>query len=358
MPFFGQSRDETIEILSIVPTQGPGGIIAPSCTAAISLAVDEINSGTGILGREIQLTTIDGGREPREVAAEVEAFLATGMVGAITGWHTSAVRRTVAEVVDARVPYLYATDHEGLPDERPGVLLVGEHPDHQTVPAAAWMGRELGVRRWAVIGNDYIWPRRTAQALRQSLPNPHDIIVEQYVPLGTTDFDDFLSNPALLLADGVLILMVGADTARFNRQFTAAGFPAIMPRLSPAVDENVLLSAGPSANTNLYVASSFFVDNHTDEGRSRQARYRRHHGQFAPALTTFSNSTYEAIHLLNTLADTTGTLDVEKISAAVETGLFLDGPATRRGFLGNQAVGPAHLAKANGVDFDIIDTLP
>ncbi|MBC7300041.1 MAG: substrate-binding domain-containing protein [Nocardia sp.] len=357
MPNFARSRDETIEILSIVPTQGPGGIFAPSCTAAIDLAVDEINSGTGILGREIQLTTIDGGREPYEVAAEVEAFLATGMVGAITGWHTSAVRRAVAEAVDARVPYLYATDHEGLADERPGVLLVGEHPDHQTVPAAAWMARELGVRRWAVIGNDYIWPHRTAHALRRSLPNPADIIVEQYVPLGTTDFGDFLADPALLLADAVLILMVGADTARFNRQFTAAGLPTVMPRLSPAVDENVLLSAGPSANANLYVASSFFIDNRTSEGRSRHARYRRHQGQFAPALTTFSNSTYEALHLLNTLADATGTLDVDSITATVGSGLALDGPATRRGFLGNQAVGPAHLAMANGVDFDIIDTL-
>ena len=357
MPFYGQSRDETIEILSIVPTQGPGGIIAPSCTAAISLAVDEINSGTGILGREIHLTTIDGGREPHEVAAEVGAFLATGMVGAITGWHTSAVRRAVATAVDARVPYLYATDHEGLPDERPGVLLVGEHPDHQTVPAAAWMARELGVRRWAVIGNDYIWPRRTARALRRTLPNPYDIILEHYVPLGTTDFRRFLENPTLLLADAVLILMVGADTARFNRQFTATGLPAVMPRLSPAVDENVLLSAGPSANTNLYVASSFFLDNNTTEGRSRRARYHRHQGRFAPALTTFSNSTYEAIHLLNAMAEATGTLDVETISAATETGLVLDGPAARRGFLGNQAVGPAHLATANGVDFDIIDTL-
>ncbi|MFC6009917.1 substrate-binding domain-containing protein [Nocardia lasii] len=354
---FGQSRDETIDILSIVPTQGPGGIIAPSCTAAISLAVDEINSGTGILGREIRLTTIDGGREPHEVAAEISALVATGMVGAITGWHTSAVRRAVAEAVDSRVPYLYATDHEGLGDERPGVLLVGEHPDHQTVPAAAWMTRELGIRRWAIIGNDYIWPRRTAHALRRSLSDPYDIIVEQYVPLGTTDFEDFLDNPALLLADAVLILMVGADTARFNRQFAATGLPAVMPRLSPAVDENVLLSAGPAANTNLYVASSFFLDD-TPEGRARHTRYRHHQGRFAPALTTFSNSTYEAIHLLNTLATTVGTLDVPTITAELADGLPLDGPTTRRGFRGNQAVGPAQLAMADGVDFDILCRLP
>jgi urea transport system substrate-binding protein len=357
MPTLDESPDEAIEILSIVPRQGPGGIIAPSCTAAISLAADEINRSTGILGREIRLTTIDGGQTPEKVAAEVAAFLATGMVSAITGWHTSAVRRAVADAVDSRVPYLYAPCHEGLPDERPGVLLVGEHPDHQTVPAAAWMGRELGVRRWAVIGNDYIWPHHTVRALRRSLPSPHDIVVEHYVPLGTTNFHAFLDNPALLLADAVLILMVGADTARFNKQFTATGLPALMPRLSPAVDENVLLSAGPKANANMYVASSFFVNDHTADGSARRIRYRNHQGHFAPALTTFSNATYEAVHLLSAVANTVGTLDVDTISSRLAQGIALDGPATRRGFLGNQAIGPTFLAQTNGVDFDIIDLL-
>ncbi|MFC4377159.1 substrate-binding domain-containing protein [Nocardia halotolerans] len=357
MPTFDECRAETIDIVSIVPTQGPCGILAPSCTAATSLAVDEINSGAGILGREIRVTTIDGGRPPHEVATEVEALMATGMIGAITGWHTTPVRRAVARAVGGRVPYLYATDHEGLTDERPGVLMVGEHPGRQTVPAAAWMARELGVRRWAVIGNDYIWPRHTTDALRRSLGSPADIVVERYVPLGTTDFGDFLDDPALLFADAVLILMIGADTARFNRQFSAAGLPDLLPRLSPAVDENILLSAGLSANKNLYVASSFFIDDSTPDGRDRRGRYRAHQGRFAPALTTFGNATYEAIHLLGALADTVGTLDVATLTTNLATGVTVDGPVTRRGFLGNQAVGPAFLAEANGVDFDIIDRL-
>ncbi|WP_312884558.1 ABC transporter substrate-binding protein [Nocardia barduliensis] len=96
MPTPIESLDGTIEIRNIVPRLGPGGIVAPSRDAAITLAVEEINRSAGILGREIRTTNIDGGRPPREVAAEVSALLSTGMVHAITGWHTSAVRRTVA----------------------------------------------------------------------------------------------------------------------------------------------------------------------------------------------------------------------------------------------------------------------
>ncbi|WP_280465191.1 substrate-binding domain-containing protein [Nocardia brasiliensis] len=316
MSAFGESPEGTIEILNIVPMQGPGGIVAPSCDAAISLAVDEINRGTGILGREIRTTNIDGGRPPHEVASEVSALLATGMVDAITGWHTSAVRLAVARATASRVPYLFATGHEGLPDELPGVLMLGEHPAGQTLPAVHWLGREHGIRRWAIIGNDYIWPRESAKAIRNSLADPDAIVLERFVPLGSPDFGDFLSHPALDQAQGVMILMVGADVSRFNRQFAATGRAASQLRISPAADENVLLAGGPGANHNFYVASSFFIDERSPDGRDRVARYRRRHGEFAPALTSFSNMTYEAIHTLAGLAHAVGSLRVPEVLGA------------------------------------------
>lgn len=357
MSTLSESPDGTIEVLNIVPRQGPGGIVAPSCDAAISLAVEEINSSAGILGREIRTTNIDGGRAPSEVAAEISALLSTGMVHAITGWHTSAVRRAVARASAGRVPYLYATSHEGLTDELPGVLMLGEHPAGQTVPAVHWLEREYGVRRWAVIGNDYIWPRRSAEAIRASLSDPSAIVLEQYVPLGCPDFSGFLTHPALDLADGVVILMVGADVARFNQQYAATGRAATQPRVSPAADENVLLAAGPEANHGFFVASSFFLDDRTPDGRDRIARYHRRHGAFAPALTSFSNATYEAIHTLGALARTVGSLEVPEILNALDHGLFLETPTGVKAFRGNQAIQRGYIARVRGVDFEIIDRI-
>lgn len=357
MPAFGESPDGTIEILNIVPMQGPGGIVAPSCDAAISLAVDEINGGAGILGREIRTTNIDGGRAPHEVAREVEALLATGMVDAITGWHTSAIRLAVARATASRVPYLFATGHEGLTDELPGVLMLGEHPAGQTLPALHWLEQAYGVRNWAIIGNNYIWPHVSAKAIRSSLSDPARIVLEQYVPLGAPDFGEFLRHPALDTVDCVVILMVGADVARFNRQFAATGRSATQLRLSPAADENVLLAAGPGANHNFFVASSFFVDERTPDGREQLARYRRLHGNFAPALTSFSNATYEAIHTLSGLAHEVGSLQVPEILAAIERGVLIETPSGTRGFRGNQAIQQGYIARADGVAFEILDRI-
>ncbi|MGV9412818.1 substrate-binding domain-containing protein [Nocardia sp. NPDC003693] len=361
MTSFRGSPENCIEILNIVPQQGPGGIFAPSCEAAISLAVQEINSGAGILGRELRATHIDGGREPAEVALEVSALLATGMVHAVTGWHTSAVRRAVARVTAGRVPYLFATDHEGVDGvPPPGLFMVGSDPGRQILPALRWLRRELGARRWAIIGNDYVWPRRTADAVRAELGErgaaalERTVPLEMFVPLGTRDFADFLSDPLLDRVDGVIVLLVGADVARFNRQFARTGRDARLLRVSPAVDDNVLLAGGVHANRDLYVPSSFFVDG--PGGRERLAGYRRLHGEFAPALTNFSNTEYEAVRTLHAMVTAAGSLDVRRLHAAVE-GAVLETPSGRIGFDGNQVVLPGYIARAEGVRFEILDRI-
>ncbi|MFE3189021.1 substrate-binding domain-containing protein [Nocardia sp. NPDC059240] len=352
-PFDG-NPENIFEIINIVPQQGPGGIFAPSCEAAISLALSEINSGAGILGRELRVTHIDGGREPHVVAGEVSALLATGMVAAVTGWHTSAVRRAVEQVTAGRVPYLFATDHEGSDAAAPdGLFMIGADPGHQILPALDWLQRSFEARRWAIIGNDYVWPRRTAQAIRATLLDPELIPLEMFVPMGTRDFRRFLSDPLLDQADGIIVLLVGADVARFNLQFSRTGRSDQQVRVSPAVDENVLLAAGGGANHNLFVPSGFFVNGPHD--RERLDRYHKLHGWFAPSLTNFSNTSYEAIHTLRGMAELAGSMDVRRIQRAVADRPVIETPWGEVGFEGNQAIRPTWMARAGGVDFEILD---
>ncbi|NKY84182.1 substrate-binding domain-containing protein [Nocardia veterana] len=351
---FGESPDEVVEVLNIVPLQGPVGIVAPSCEAAISLAAKEINSGTGILGREVRVTTIDGGRRPAEVAEEVSALLATGMIDAITGWHISAVRQAVARVTGGRVPYLFANVYEELPNEPAEVVMIGEAPSGHILPAMRWLAREFGTRRWAIVGNDYIWPVATGRDVRAAYRR--SIVYERYVPLGTRDFGDILADPGFDRADGIVMLLVGMDAVRFNQQFTRTGRAADQLRVSPVIDEQLLLAAGPAAHANLYVASSLFPDTSADP--DRPDRYHRMHGRFAPKLTYFGNTAYEALHTLRAMAHAVGSLEVPRLRAALDEGLLLETPSGGRMYRDNHVVRPPSLiARADGVDLRILDTL-
>jgi len=156
---------DVIDIAFVVPESGPSGIYGPSCKASGRLAVTELNQSGGILGREVRLRTVDGGQPPALVADQVGTMVERGFVDAVAGWHTSAVRESLAPRLCGRVPYIYTAVYEGG-ERTPGVFLTGETPTDQLLPAMRWMSDEMGVRRWAIVGNDYIWPRASARAAR------------------------------------------------------------------------------------------------------------------------------------------------------------------------------------------------
>src|SRR4051794_17947509 len=119
----------------VVPLQGPAGIFGPSCESCATLAVQEINADGGVLGRELNLVPVDGGRSPADVAIEVDALVSAGAVEAVTGWHISAVREAVAPRIRGRVPYAYTALYEGG-EGPPGPFLPRGAPGLQVRAAA------------------------------------------------------------------------------------------------------------------------------------------------------------------------------------------------------------------------------
>src|SRR3954454_20280556 len=92
----GPKSPDMLDVALVVPLQGPAGIFGPSCECCAQLAAEEVNAGSGVLGREVRLTLVGGGAPPARVAAEVDALISAGAVDAVTGWLISAVREVVA----------------------------------------------------------------------------------------------------------------------------------------------------------------------------------------------------------------------------------------------------------------------
>ena len=94
------------------------------------------------------------------------------------------MRQVVAPRVAGLVPYVYTALYEGG-ERTPGVFLTGEVPSRQLLPAMQFLSREHGVRRWAIVGNDYVWPRVTARAAHAYAGVAHGAIChEAFLPLG------------------------------------------------------------------------------------------------------------------------------------------------------------------------------
>ncbi|MCZ4498200.1 MAG: regulatory protein [Marmoricola sp.] len=349
-------RPDVVRVALVVPLQGPTGIYGPSCLACAELAVEELNQRDGIIGRKVELVVVDGGAEPAVVANEVGDLVDNGTVDAVAGWHISAVRQAITRRIGGRVTYVYAAMHEGH-DDTPGLFMLGERPVNQLLPAARWMREQLGVGRWAVVGNDYVFPRITAAAAREALADgPSSIVSETYVPLGTVDFQPVLHELQRPGIDGVIMLLMGQDAVHFNRQFARAGLGGALPRLSPAVEENTLLGGGAHAHEGLYAAAAYFDGMGTAEGRELERAYYGRYGEFAPPLNAVGESCYEAVHFLARLGAVCGGIDVTS-AETMRTGHFYEGPRGLMRLDGNLVNQDVYLASADGLEFAVQDQI-
>jgi urea transport system substrate-binding protein len=350
------ARVEALNVALVVPLQGPAGIFGPSCRLCAQLAAEEVNAGPGVLGREVRLVVVDGGAPPGQVADEVDALITRGEVDAVTGWHISAVREVVAPRIAGRVPYVYSPLYEGG-ERSPWVFLAGETPDRQLGPALRWFAAELGISRWTIVGDDYVWPRVSARASRHYVAELGGTVCDEiYVRLGTEDFDAVLGRVAASGCDGVLMLLVGQDAVAFNRAFGRAGLDRDHIRFSPLMDENMLLASGAAGTRGLYAAAGYFETLPTTSSLDFGAAYHRRFGLQAPTLNSLGESCYEGVRLLTELVRRAGDVDVRRIHAVSE-GLGYDGPRGPVEVRDRHLVQRVFLAVADGLQFDVIRQL-
>ena len=341
----------------IIPFQGPGGIYGPSAQAVTELAVAEINAAGGILGDEVRVEIIDGGAPLQSIRAQVAELLLRGGIDALGGWHISSVRNALVPLVGRRVPYVYPALYEGG-EYRRGLYCTGERPGNQLSPAMRWLRQNSGARRWFVIGDNYVWPRQSFEAVRDRAQDIGVTIVgNRFVDASGRGSDSQVTQAVRAVArsgcDAVLVLMVGQNAVAFNRAFSGAGLHERILRFSPLMEENMLLASGIGATENLFSAGGYFRSLATGDALGLLGRYLSLHGRCAPALTGPAESCYEGLFALRAIVTSARSADVDATDRVID-GLAYVGPRGLVEFVGNQARQQLYLSAASGFDFEIL----
>ncbi|MEU4420904.1 substrate-binding domain-containing protein [Actinoplanes sp. NPDC024001] len=292
---------EAVRIGVVVPTSGTLGLLAPSALNCAVLAAAELNAAGGILGRPVELTLVDGGRPPAAVAAEVAELVRANALAAVVGTHTSDVRVALTRVLGGRIPYVFTPPYEGG-ERTPGVFLLGETPQRQLRPALDRLltGR---ARRWMLLGNDYVWPRRVHEVARRHLIRAGaGVAGERLVPCGAADAEALVAEVLAARVDAVLLTLVGSDLVRFNRVFATSAGAGRVARVCAALEENGLLGAGGDGTGELYAAMGYFAALATDAALDFGERYAGRFGRDAPVLNGHGEGAYDGVRLLAALA--------------------------------------------------------
>ena len=89
-----------------------------------------------------------------------------GKAEAFIGMHDSAVRGALTSLFKGQVPYFYTPVYEGG-ECSPGTFMNGETPSQQLEPVIPWVTSEKKIKKWFMVGNDYVWGRNTNAAAKE-----------------------------------------------------------------------------------------------------------------------------------------------------------------------------------------------
>lgn len=332
-----------LRVALAVPQSGPLGLTGPSALDAALLAAHETNAAEQLPGRVLDLVLVDAGRRPAEVALDVAGLAAGGLVDAVVGFHTSDVHRAVESALGGRTPYVFTPPHEGG-RRLPGVVCLGADPTRQLRGPIAWLTEVHRLRRWALVGSDYIWPRAVHRHARRLVAEQGaSVVLEARVPLGGLEdrLERLLDDLVGSRADAVLLSMVGRDLATFNTAARRAGLDQRLVRLSGALEENGLMAARGDRTGTLYAAMPSFASLADDDHADLAARHEALLGPRAPVLDSYAEGVYDGVRLVAALARRDA-LDAASLSRGVPEVADL---RRRRGM---------HLARADAFDLAVV----
>ncbi|MDT5399221.1 MAG: urea transport system substrate-binding protein [Mycobacterium sp.] len=353
--------DDVLRLGLLIPMSGPLGLTATSALDAACLAATEVNERGGERGRRVELVLVDAGSDPDRVAAESKYLADAKLVDAFVGLHTSDVHRAIESALAGRTPYIFTPPHEGG-RRSPGVVLIGDPPARQIGPALTNLMSRRGLRRWVLIGSDYIWTWSMHRfAAKQIVAAGGSVVSSRLVPFGlrSTDADELVDLLCRRHADAVLLSLIGSDLAVFNRAFARAGLGDRVVRLSGSLEENGLLAAGGDDTGELYSAMRSFAGQADDRRRALAENHHRAFGDFAPVLDAYSEGCYDGVHLAVALAAIDALAAAPAQSAARHL-LARNGVDCPDAWSHAPVGAPQQhrcLARAEGLDFEVVAAL-
>ena len=354
-PFHRSSSAFRVGLL--VPRCGAAGLWGPSSIASAEVALSELNRGEGIARQEVELVVIDSAEEASTPAEHVvDAMIANRALDAIVGMHISSVRQRLTGIVKGQIPYVYTPLYEGG-ENGVGVFAIGDTPPQQLGPAIDWLHETRRPESWALIGNDYVWPRvshRYAKARLAAIGAK--LACERYIPFASGHLVREVETIAASGADAVLVSLVGQDAVDFNRIFGAMELDRKMIRLFCAIEENGLLASGADNLKRLFCSSSYFGSLAGENNARFRERYHGFHGPRAPMLNALGQSTYEGLHFLAAIMEDGGDRWRRPGGAP---GRPLTYRSARHGrYVSNRHNrAPTFLARADGLVFEVIARL-
>ena len=194
---FADGHKKPIKIGILHSLSGTMAISETTLKDTMLMLIEQQNKKGGILGRKIEPVVVDPASNWPLFAEKARELLTVQKVDVLFGCWTSVSRKSALPVLEELNGLLfYPVQYEGEESSK-NVFYTGASPNQQAIPATDYYLEELDVKKFALLGTDYVYPRTTNKILKQYLIDkgiPESDIFVNYTPLGHSDWSKIVSD--------------------------------------------------------------------------------------------------------------------------------------------------------------------
>jgi len=324
---------DTIKVGILHSLSGTMAISETALKNTALMTIEDINKHGGVMGKKLEPVVVDPASNWPLFAEKARELLSKDKVAVVFGCWTSVSRKSVLPVFKELDGLLfYPVQYEGEELER-NVFYTGAAPNQQAIPAVEYLMSKDGgnVKRWVLLGTDYVYPRTTNKILRAFLHSKgvkDSDIMEEYTPFGFSDYQTIIANIKSFASQGkktaVVSTINGDSNVPFYKELGNAGIKATdIPVVAFSVGEEELRGVDTKPLVGQLAAWNYFesLKNPTNAKFVKMYKAWAKAHNVPNASTVVTNDPMEAtwigIHMWAQAVEKAHSTNVDKVIAAM-----------------------------------------
>ncbi len=348
-----QAQD-TVKVGVLHSLSGTMAISETSLRDVLLFTFDEINAAGGVMGKKIEPVVVDGASNWPLFAEKAKQLLDQDKVAVTFGCWTSVSRKSVLPVFEEKKGLLfYPVQYEGE-EMSPNIFYTAEAVNQQATPAVDYLLAE-GKKKFYLLGSEYVYPQTTNLVLLEYLlskgvplenigggftkdASGKIISAGKYTPFGHTDYQQIVSEIKQFCASGdaAIISTLNGDTnVPFFKEYAAAGLTAeTAPVVSFSISEDEFRGLPAKQLVGQLGCWTYFQSIKSPANAKFVKDFQAWLAKSdVPGIVKEGRVTcspmvlsYDGVYLWKAAVEKAKSFEVEKVVAALESGISFDGP--------------------------------
>ncbi len=315
-----------IKLGSVLDNSGNLDAYGKPMVMATQLAAEEINAAGGLLGRKIEVKQYDTQSDIALYTKFAQQLSRDDKVDVVHGGITSASREAIRQTFKrANTLYFYNVLYEGGVCDR-NVVCTGTTPAQAVEPIVGIALKQWGKTAY-ILAADYNYGQITAKWLAHYIEKGGGKTLKtDFFPLDVADFGSTIAKIQQEKPAFIVSALVGGAHMSFYRQWAASGMNKKIPLCSTTFGVgNEHLALSPAEGDGILIAGNYSPESTEPANKEFLAKWAKRFGD-TKVVHEIAVSQYQGIMLWAACVKKAGSLDRDKMLAAIESGISIQGP--------------------------------